>query len=118
MVLNQYFKYQGSLTDKDLEKQRLNSLSSSNLKKKGSEFCIKLLLLKNHERELETRETQQVIECFAGLFEIYTCFSSNYLFMHDLGLLESSLDCSNERIGENSSDYKQKVLEEVSSQYS
>jgi len=48
VVLNIYLKYQGTLSYKESEKLRLSSLSSSNLKKKGSKFRIKSLLLNNN----------------------------------------------------------------------
>jgi hypothetical protein len=56
-----YLKYQGTLSEKESEKQRLKSLSSSNLKKKGSEYGINSLLLKSQEIETEPRDTRQVI---------------------------------------------------------
>ncbi len=82
-------KFQGTLSFKESEKLRLSSLSSRNLKNKGSEFEIKSLILKTNEIKSEFRGTKQVIECFAGFFDVHLSFSSAYLFMHELGVIES-----------------------------
>ncbi len=51
-------KFQGTLNYKESEKLRLSSLSSRNLKNKGSEFEIKSLLLKTNEIKSEFRGTK------------------------------------------------------------